>query len=285
MAYYDEKFFLEDHNVPYQITEFFKSTKKINSKNFHDYFFSFKKLAESRYILDWVSQQIKSIDDHVLYEKFHRSNNLCLLSNFEYSLNFGKFFYQAGLEIFEHSTDLILYHLGPHAIVLTKYESPFFQKEVRQNIKNQGLIYKDKIILQPGDFLEIEACKDVIQTEPMGKESFQLYLASKMNHEISWHYDSDSLLPIYCTGGKSESSRIQMAAMMLTRLGSVKAIPALKSLCQSKIHFIRWEAIKAILALLPDEGYPLLLKAKKDVHPQIRIAADKTLENWHKIKY
>jgi len=268
---------------------FFNATKTIGPKNFHDYIPHFKKLIKSRFVADFLTIEAQKINETRDYDMLDQDIGMQILNTPEYIINFGKLPKESFVEgnrpeAIGFESTMVSCNLGPGNIELEIYEVP---KDQHLDIFDRSKIptLKRKIVQKVGDFLTINAGKEVVKVIGVDQDAFQIYMVSTEVQELVWHYHEKTLEPIYSTVGSPQISRLQCVMMMLANLGSQKAVFTLKKLISAKEHFLRWSAIKTILALNPTEGYPLLVDATNDPHPHVQKAATTTLALWSNLQH
>ena len=289
MAFFNEKNLRGYHFTLYpDLKEFINATKELNSNNFWDHASDFERLLKSRFIPDFLAIELQRMDEVFDYDFLNQDVGIDIIKLPNYTLTLGKLFESTFLggnrpEVVGFGSDMMFYNLGPGALEIEIYEFPdnqpldVFDKSVKVTLKKS-------FVQNKGDIVKLRAGKDIIKILNVNEIAFQLYLVSSEIQDLVWHYDEKTLMPLYATAGKSQASRIQCMLMMLAQLGSKHAIPLLKKLTSVKQHFLRWSAIKTILALSPDDGYPLLQDAVHDPHPHVRNASKATLQVFEELK-
>lgn len=90
---------------------------------------------------------------------------------------------------------------------------------------------------------------------------------------VNAHYGPDGHL-VCCSATSIRSSRAQLLATLLRELGSKGSIHALEILSHHEDHFLRWHAMREMVALDIDSGRRRIAEAvTKDAHPQVRHVA------------
>lgn len=137
----------------------------------------------------------------------------------------------------------------------------------------QSLVNYRRMMLYPGSLLHLRAGIDVGRFVHIDSPSIILILSSRPMMSLQWEYDLDTLLPRRVIAGDVRSSRIEFATRLLAKMGDTSSFPQLWSLCCHQDHFVRWGAVRAIVAIDLSEGLRALEVAVSDVHPQVANAA------------
>lgn len=246
----------------------------------------FQKLINSSFLSQFLNTEANKIASCFDYDNIQQDVSFELLALNNYTIGISKLTFSLleesnRPELVSFSNDMILCNLGPGNLMVELYETA--QKNNIIFDKNDKPIFKQKITLAPKDCISVKANLNIVKMVDMTEELLLISLASTESHGLMWHYDAKSLEPLYYSASNIQDSRIQNAISILLNTGDVESIPTLKTLAKSHRHFIRWDAIKAVIALDPKEGYELLLDAKNDPHPYVSFAANDTLENWSQI--
>src|SRR2546429_8706694 len=78
-------------------------------------------------------------------------------------------------------------------------------------------------------------------------------------------------------GTETGWSRLQSAARLRAEVGGQSSLPGLRKLLEHKDHFVRWTALRSIMAIDTGEGAALVREALNDSHPHVRNAAARSL--------
>ena len=158
------------------------------------------------------------------------------------------------------------------SIAYDQYEQTFIDGSLQLN-NDQRLIKHGRIFLSPGSVLHIRAGIDVGQFVDVDLTSIVFVLSSRPMMSLQWEYDLDTLLPRRVIAGDVRSSRIEFATRLIAKMGNTSSLPQLWSLCRHQDHFVRWGAVRAIVAIDLDEGLRALEVAVSDIHPHVANAA------------
>lgn len=98
---------------------------------------------------------------------------------------------------------------------------------------------------------------------------------------LAAEYDSDTRHLVGAASTDETSSRVQMMATLLRHLDRADAVPVLRELLASPHFYTRWHMMRELLALDADAALPELRRmAADDPHPEVRAAAEVTLERF-----
>ena len=96
---------------------------------------------------------------------------------------------------------------------------------------------------------------------------------------LSVEYDSNSLAFAGASSTDEASSRMQMIVSLLRVMDRSDAVPLLRDVLGNRHFYVRWHAMRELLALDAQAALPpLRLMARSDPHPEVRAAAAYTLE-------
>lgn len=288
MAFFGEKNLYGFHFELYpELEKFINETKTLREEEFWGMFRPFKHLAHSNFIPKLIGNECQKIAELFDYDQINQDVGIDIIKLPHYTLTLGKLFENSFIdgnrpEVVGFASDMMFYNLGPGTLEVEIYEV-----SINQNLdifdKRKKPTLKSKAVQNVGDIITLKAGREIIKITKLNDIAYQLYLVSSKVQNLVWHYDENTLEPKYATAGKSQSSRLQCAMMILAELGSTRALPYIKELTKSNEHFLRWDAVKVLLALNPEEGKPYLEKALKDPHPHVRCAAKSTLSIFHKL--
>lgn len=148
---------------------------------------------------------------------------------------------------------------------------------------NQSLCHGDlgnaDVMFTVGEtLLKLRAGRDLYLTSQVEEQLPLLVFTSKTFLPLIWQFDPETLLPLYGIAANPKSSRLQYAAILPSELGSAEDVPALEGLLEYPDHFVRWSAVKNIMALDEDRGMRALRAAVSDPHPHVSRAAKRSPE-------
>lgn len=167
--------------------------------------------------------------------------------------------------------------LGPGALRVDRYrhedEHPadFFDRAVR--ITRRG-----EEELAAGSYLRLEAFRDIVEIKPAAEVRLALVLSSAPVSTIRWSYDRSTLEPRECATATLNENHLSHAMWALVQLGHPRAAEAIAGLYEHPAHYLRWDAVRALMEVDPERGMELLQRAATDPHPHVRRAAQRALE-------
>ncbi len=170
----------------------------------------------------------------------------------------------------------ILGVLGPGNVSTRLYvQSPGLRNDVFD--PTAALLPNGEIHLGPGDMTTFRAGHDVIGESHCQATTLTVLFASDMRSSILWEYDPVTLLPVRALAAETGSSRLQYTARLLAQVGGPSSLPGLRRLLEHRDHFVRWTALRSIMAIDPEEGTARVREAVHDPHPHVRNAATRSL--------
>jgi hypothetical protein len=96
---------------------------------------------------------------------------------------------------------------------------------------------------------------------------------------LAAEYDSKSLAFVGASSTDESSSRIQMMVSLLRTMEREDALPLIEESLASPHFYTRWHIMREFLAMDADAALPALRRmAANDSHPEVRAAAQQTLE-------
>lgn len=108
-----------------------------------------------------------------------------------------------------------------------------------------------------------------------------LRLYGSTYQELQWAFDRETLMPLQAISSTENASEITLIIQVLAKLGDGFSVELIKRIAEiHPQHFVRWEAVKAIAQLNPDEGKAAVERALNDSHPHIVAAAGRTIKKY-----
>jgi len=96
---------------------------------------------------------------------------------------------------------------------------------------------------------------------------------------LAAEYDSKTLAFIGASSTDEASSRVQMMVSLLRTMEREDALPLIEESLESPHFYTRWHIMRELLAMDADAALPALRRmAANDAHPEVRAAAQQTLE-------
>lgn len=100
------------------------------------------------------------------------------------------------------------------------------------------------------------------------------------SYQLSWLFNRETRQSLRCASASSLATRLQYVIKLFMQFPSAENTQQIIRLATDcDFHFVRWDAIKAVLQLDYEQGYTLLEQAAKAEHPHVMNAARKTLQN------
>jgi len=166
--------------------------------------------------------------------------------------------------------------LGPGTVSAHLYvQPPGLRNEVFD--PQARLVPNGKVKLGPGDMVKFRAGHDVIGASNCDAPAMTVLFVSDVRRSLLWEYDPATSLPTRALAAETGSSRLQYTARLLAAVGGNSSLPGLRRLLEHKDHFVRWTALRSIMALDPEEGTARVREAVNDPHPHVRNAATRSL--------
>ena len=95
-----------------------------------------------------------------------------------------------------------------------------------------------------------------------------------------WQYDMTTKCPVRSISAETATTRIELSLRLLAELGDAPDEAVLASLFGHSAHHVRWQAAATLVRLDETRGLAAIEALTTDVHPQVRAAAGRTLENF-----
>lgn len=146
--------------------------------------------------------------------------------------------------------------------------------------RTRRLIPRGRSLIPPGGALLCTAGVDVGRFICGGAPVTPVILTSRVLMPLRWEYDPETLLPCRAIAANVTSSRIEFSTRLLAEIGDRDSLPQLRDLIQHHPdHFVRWGALRAIVAIDLGEGArALAMAAAEDPHRHVREAAAAALQ-------
>jgi hypothetical protein len=136
-----------------------------------------------------------------------------------------------------------------------------------------GLVPRGTVTVHPGEALRRRAGVDVGRLAYAGTPVIAVIVSSRLHMALRMEYDLETLQPVRVIAGDVRSSRIEFTTKLLAQIGDSSSLPALRVLCGHRDYFVRWGAVRAIVAIDPQEGVKVLTAAMNDPNPHVVAAA------------
>ena len=131
--------------------------------------------------------------------------------------------------------------------------------------------------LEQGSSIYLEAGRDVTISSLHGALIY-VEVTGASSVRLLPQFDAKSLQFSGWISGDPVASRIELLTRMLTDFEYKPAGSLLLSLSHHQDHFVRWNSIRHLLRLDPEVGQPRLFEALSDDHPEVRDAAQRTID-------
>lgn len=163
-------------------------------------------------------------------------------------------------------------------IVVSRYTLPtaakneYFDRTISPQLDNSG-DWRNSAIRVKSVWTETDALD-----YPLGSRPLFLVLSSRFTHNFEWVYERRTLRPLYHACVRSDYENISLIFELIAAADVQGSLEHVLPFVDHDVHYIRWEALKAIFYLNRDHGIKLLRRAVNDVHPDLRNAAIRNLE-------
>lgn len=284
MAFFDVAEFeaTGTHPCPH-IDRLLRKTDCGRAGRFWDYSGAFIEFCSSSFATDFFAAELKRVCVSPDYDHLSQSDEISVIETVCYKIKISQLHFdtslqiEGGSEIACYANDFITYNLGPGTLTLDLFETSCAHDNDVFNI-SQKATRKGEIALRKGEHISVHAGKDILKIVGADDVVYQIHCVStSAGPSMVWHYDALTLKPKYCTAGSTEASRMETVVGILVRMGGTVGMPSLQKLAGYKDHFVRWSAIKAVLALDKKIGVDLLRTATRDPHQHVRTAASVVL--------
>lgn len=180
-----------------------------------------------------------------------------------------------------------IFHLYPNDMVMYFYghgecEAIVYEFEEIENydifITERRMVKEERITLKSGDSLALKA--GVHGFRMLNVYDLAIFeVSSYEHHNIVWNFCVTTKKMLHPSAADVSSTRLIMAMEVLKSIGNNESIELISNIAKEHHqHYIRWGAIEAIACLDENRTKQLLNNALIDSHPEVRIAAIKTLE-------
>src|SRR5207248_2549856 len=143
--------------------------------------------------------------------------------------------------------------LGPGSVSAQVYVQP---PHVRNEVFDlQARLLPDaEVRLGPGEMVKFRAGHHVIGASHCDAPTMTVLFASDVRRSLLWEYDPATLMPTRALATETGSSRLQYTARLLAEVGGQSSLPGLRKLLEHNDHFVRWTALRSIMAIDAGEG-------------------------------
>jgi hypothetical protein len=244
---------------------------------------AFRSLCKSDYLTSFTNHELgKFLRDPIYVPLMSFSSQVVLIETDHFQLNIGfinkRTARPTGRVQSLASHCMLAVDASPLRIMEYVQPKPFPSDTFRREDK---LVEVGVRTLQPGAVTHIRAGYDVLDFIPEeGATSVVTSFSDTNRIDYSWEYSSDTLSPVRFAPGDSTWSRTDYAIQIISAMSDSSYLPTLEKLAQHPAHFVRWQAICAVVKFDFDAGKRLLEIAREDPHSHVRNAARRTLESY-----
>jgi hypothetical protein len=239
--------------------------------------------------LELINEHLKKLTSHELFPpKDYSENKISIFNNdmFELSVffNFQKGEYFKGEVLYSYTSDV--YYCPLLDVNNSKYYiySQTHTKDETILNNNFGLILEKEDYLKKGETIYLKKFKNIIRFDKTKPFIAYALTSNKNSLDFSWEYDAKSLKPIRIVLYNQNLGRLKTSIEILTNIGDIHSINLVTQFCSHKSHFIRWKAVNSLINIDYEKGIDILKSMISDSHPEIQLAAKKSLELLN-IKY
>ncbi|WP_313423482.1 hypothetical protein [Stenotrophomonas rhizophila] len=131
-----------------------------------------------------------------------------------------------------------------------------------------------------GDVMTVRSGKDAFDTISVTGTIWLLQLVINEHSDLIHHYDRETLQRSGVSSANFHASRMEFVMDIFKRFPIRGSPDMLEQIYDSsRFHFVRWKAVQTLLCMDLRRGADVLMRAGSDQHPQVRAAADVTLQN------
>ncbi|MFZ1962145.1 MAG: HEAT repeat domain-containing protein [Roseiarcus sp.] len=280
MAYFSEPI-SDRHKEQYpELVRLIRNASLTSGQITEDCFSAVSEFFHSGFLARFLSSELQELARNVAYENLVSDKAIELVRLSSFTIWFGRlqsssFWEDRHTELASFANDLVYFNAGPGSVTYEVYSAP--PEQINELFDRRSFtIRSDSGIQRPGDFIKLRAGVDILKIVEMCDDLFELYVVSHTKQKLVWHYDAETISPLYSSAGRGQASSVEQAIELIVNLEGKSGIDAIVAAYNSEEHFVRWAAVKAALALDVGVGIELLERAKADPHPHVRHAADRT---------
>lgn len=223
----------------------------------------------------WAIRRVRDLLDGTDFRVFRDRNNLTINVTMGYAVS---------LAMIDRPPDNLYFfpqhymarNVGRVPLKVSRYTP---DRPIRSDVYDPDVRLKqrDEFELQPGESLERNGYEDVLDWRSEGKTGFLLRLHSETLGDYEWAFDRETAAPKAVTVLDSYSSQVATVMQMLTSLGAPLDQDFVETGLASRYFHVRWETLKMVSRLAPEQTRKTVDRLKDDPHPVIRRAIEKTL--------
>lgn len=131
-----------------------------------------------------------------------------------------------------------------------------------------------------GDVMTVRRGHDVFDTISVKGTIWLLQLVINEHSDLVHHYDRESLQRAGVSSADFHATRMEFVMDIFRNFPVDSSLEALENIYESsRFYFVRWKAVQTLLRMDLQRGAGVLMRASSDEHPQVRVAADRTIKN------
>jgi len=131
-----------------------------------------------------------------------------------------------------------------------------------------------------GEVMTVRSGKDAFDTISVTGTIWLLQLVINEHADLVHHYDRETLQHSGVSSANFHASRMEFVMDIFKRFPVKGSLDMLEHVYDSsRFHFVRWKAVQTLLCMDLQRGAEVLTRAGADQHPQVRAAADRTIQN------
>ena len=217
MPYFSTETFDSARAVEFpELAELISETKAMAPASFWEALPVFRRFFASKFACRFLARELKEIDAVDDYDALISDVGIELIRLPAYKLWIGRLqsadvWASAQTELASFANDIIYCNLGPGTLGIEIYKTPakqinsIFDRESIPSLLESGRQH-------PGDILSLHAGKHILKITDFGSDVFQIYVVSTRAKSLVWHYDFQTLKPLYCSAGRGRASSISAVA-------------------------------------------------------------------------
>ncbi|WP_337243636.1 HEAT repeat domain-containing protein [Luteimonas sp. gir] len=131
-----------------------------------------------------------------------------------------------------------------------------------------------------GDVMTVRRGQGVFDTISVKGTVWLLQLVINEHSDLVYHYDRQSLSRTGVSSANFHASRMEFVMDILRQFPVEGSLEELENIYDSsRFYFVRWKAVQTLLKMDLQRGADVLIRASSDDHPQVRVAAERTIQN------
>lgn len=223
-----------------------------------------------------INEELKMVMEDPLYvPRYLHGNNLIIYGNSKWSLLYS-LYEHIPAHLYTFPMNSLIAPVGESVLDYDLYDLP---STYRNNVfdREVQLAYKNSSSARFGDIVSTNGTTTVIDlrlTRPVGVLKFLI----PNPDTLQWTFDRKTRMAVQPISATATGSELSFMAQVLGVLKNGESADKLIRLSKEHPqHHVRWEAIKALGKINPQQGLVAIKAAVNDVHPHIVAAAKRTL--------